>query len=191
MATTTTAVLPQATAYGVETGSNGMGLMGPLGDGEGKWPMKGWWQTEQDNRNEDDGTNNARDDTSSGRDRTNEEMRGQQGWGQGGSNSRGSNSRDSNGNGEDNGPSTHLCHCEQLLTGWKVSANGWQWWGGLPYPAWTMMTTWCCCCHQLLYSKEPTFVGLPRCRTCYMTGDGGLICTHLTHGSSWHGKAKK
>jgi hypothetical protein len=29
-----------------------------------------------------------------------------------------------------------------------------------------MMTTQCCCCQQFLYSKEPTIVGLPRCRSC-------------------------
>jgi len=49
-----------------------------------------------------------------------------------------------------------------------------------PYPA-LIMTTIQCHHHQLLYSKEPAIVGLPRCRSCYMMGDGGLTHTHLTH----------
>jgi len=33
----------------------------------------------------------------------------------------------------------------------------------------TMMMTQCCChCHQLLCTKKPAIVGLPRCRSCYI-----------------------
>jgi hypothetical protein len=62
--------------------------------------MKGRRQTEQDNGDEDNGSNNARDETSGG--------------------------GDSNGNDEDDGPSTRPCRCERLLAGRKAGVNGRQ-----------------------------------------------------------------
>jgi hypothetical protein len=40
------------------------------------------------------------------------------------------------------------------------------------------MTMQCCHCHQLLCSKKPTIVGLPRHRSCCTTGDSRPTCTH-------------
>ena len=59
------------------------------------------------------------------------------------------------------GPTVPPCrhHHEHLLAGWIL------------IPAALMTTTQSRRRHQLLRSKEPAITGLPRCRSCWMTGD--------------------